>query len=571
MQSRDFLRSFTFIPFGFIQRFQSFGVLDASATGRITKGKMKTLKITAAVAALAIAMAGQQAAFADSAAPVYVDAASTNETIQVLATSGDKFGSYVLPGTPDGLGLYKSGTGYKMLLNHEFTSNQSAFARANGAITGGSTISELTYDANMKLVSATDAIKNVVWYDYLTATYGKTPVAPTGAAAKNSYGDPFHTTAVQRFCSASLAAAGSFAYTTGSGKKAKTIGYTKPVFLTGEEDGAESRSFALNAEGEMVQLPRLGLADTETFNVAPGNTLQTVLIGNEDGSVNTSELRLYVGAKTSTGAWYERAGLTNGQLYYAKVRDILNDTAFRSTVGKGKPTAVSFKSIDTSVNGAEQAKQGVATATGFSRIEDGQFDPLHPNDYYFVTTSSNGAAAATTLDPALPKVTKRDGGGLWRLRFKDIKDPLAGATVELLLDGSEPAFLNMPDNLTIDKSGNIILQEDPGNNVTLSRVFAYRIKDAKLAQIAGFNAALFSDGSAKKITVDEESSGVTDVTDLLRKNKSDKNSYYVFVAQVHAPVATARPDLTDAASIASAVEGGQIYLLTVPSWSKIYG
>jgi hypothetical protein len=129
----------------------------------------------------------------------------------------------------------------------------------------------------------------------------------------------------------------------------------------------------------------------------------------------------------------------------------------------------------------------------------------------------------------------------------------------------------MPDNLTIDKSGNIILQEDPGNNVTLSRVFAYRIKDAKLAQIAGFNAALFSDGSAKKITVDEESSGVTDVTDLLRKNKSDKNSYYVFVAQVHAPVATARPDLTDAASIASAVEGGQIYLLTVPSWSKIYG
>jgi hypothetical protein len=532
---------------------------------------MKTLKITAAFAALAMVLTGQQAALAEGSTPVYVDAASTNETIKVLATSGDKFGNYVLPGTPDGLGLYKSGSGYKMLLNHEFTSGQSSFPRAGGLISGGTTISELTLDANLKVVSATDAIKNIVWYDYQTGTYGKTPGAPVGAAVKNSYGDPFHTTALQRFCSASLAAAGSFAYTTGKGKTAKTIGYTKPVFLTGEEDGAESRSFALNAEGERVQLPRLGLADTETFNVAPGNTLQTLLIGNEDGSVNTSELRLYVGAKTSSGAWYERAGLTNGQLYNAKVQDILNDTAFRATIGKGKPTAVTFKAIDSSVNAAEQAKQATATATGFSRIEDGQFDPMHPNDYYFVTTSSNAAAAATTLDPALPKVTKRDGGGLWRLRFKNINDPLAGATVELLLDGSEPAFLNMPDNLTIDKSGNILLQEDPGNNVTLSRVFAYRIKDAKLAQIAGFNAALFTDGAAGKLTVDEESSGVTDVTDLLRKNKNDKNSYYVFVAQVHAPIATARPDLTDAASIASAVEGGQIYLLTIPNWSKIYG
>ena len=532
---------------------------------------MKTLKISAVVATLAIALSGQQAAFADSATPVYVESASTNEAIKVLATSGDQFGSYVLPGTPDGLGVYRSGKGFKMILNHEFTSAASPFVRANGLISAGTTVTELTLDANFNVVSAGDAIKNVVWYDYQTGTYGKTPAAPTGAAVKNSYGDPFHTTALQRFCSASLAQAGAFAYTTGSGKKAKTIGYTKPVFLTGEEDGAESRSFALNADGELVQLPRLGLADTETFNVAPGNTLQTVLIGNEDGSVNSSELRLYVGAKTNTGAWYERAGLTNGQLYYAKIQDIVNDSAFRATVGKGKPTPVSFKGIDTSVNGAEQAKQGAAVATGFSRIEDGQFDPLHPNDYYFVTTSSNKDPKATTLDPSLPKVTARDGGGLWRLRFKDINDPLAGATVELLLDGSESAFLNMPDNLTVDKSGNILLQEDPGNNVTLSRVFAYRIKDAKLVQIAGFKASLFADGAAGKITVDEETSGVTDVTDLLRKSKSDKNSYYVFVAQVHAPVASARTDLSSAEAIKTAVEGGQIYLLTVPSWSKIYG
>ncbi len=61
----------------------------------------------------------------------------------------------------------------------------------------------------------------------------------------------------------------------------------------------------------------------------------------------------------------------------------------------------------------------------------------------------------------------------------------------------------------------------PGNNDQIARIVSYRISDGKV-------------GATQFITRDEESSGITDVTAMLRKGSSDKNSYYVFDAQVHA-------------------------------------
>jgi hypothetical protein len=42
-------------------------------------------------------------------------------------------------------------------------------------------------------------------------------------------------------------------------------------------------------------------------------------------------------------------------------------------------------------------------------------------------------------------------------------------------------------------------------------------------------------------------------------------------AQIHADIAKSRPDLSAAevASLNKAIEGGQIYLLTIPAWSAI--
>ena len=110
-------------------------------------------------------------------------------------------------------------------------------------------------------------------------------------------------------------------------------------------------------------------------------------------------------------------------------------------------------------------------------------------------------------------------------------------------------------------------------------MFAYRISDGKLVVLNKFKEALFSAAKADAsfITEDEETSGVLNVTSYFKKNAKDKNSYYVFVAQVHATgdaLLKARPDITDAAAkaeLAKAIEAGQIYLMTISNWDAIYG
>ena len=527
-------------------------------------------RIAATSAVLGLLAVGSLPAFAADK-PVYMEALASGATLDVLATAGDVIGGYALPGTPDGMGAYKDSKGVQLILNHEFTATQAAFAQGNGAATGGSTFSQLTIDpATGKVTAAKELLKKITWYNYQTKVYGSTPTAPTGSAAgiSNYYG-PAYGKNLDRLCSASLAPAGTFTYK----KNGQTVGYSGAIYFTPEESGIQSRGFAMNTAGEAVQLPKLGLAGQETFNAAVTKNEKTVIIGNEDDTVLAGELRLYIGTKNNTGRWFEKAGLTNGSSYFAKVDGIGTDLEFRSYAGKNVPTKVSFKKYDTNATADSQNSKVGSLSTGFSRIEDGAFDPKNPNDYYFMTTETAKYAPAIALDPENKDVTSREGGGLWRLRFKDINDPLKGATVELLLDGSEWVYMNKPDNIAIDSLGHILIQEDPGGNDQVARVFAYDIKTQKLAVIAKFKDAFFKKDApaATKITNDEESSGVIDVTSMYRKSTADKSSYYMLNAQIHADIAKSRPDLSAAevASLNKAIEGGQIYLLTIPAWSAI--
>ena len=114
-------------------------------------------------------------------------------------------------------------------------------------------------------------------------------------------------------------------------------------------------------------------------------------------------------------------------------------------------------------------------------------------------------------------------------------------------------------------------QEDPGNNEQLARVLAYNIETKKIAVVARFKADLFGPTAAKKITMDEESSGIVEVSKYLRKS-GDTKHYYLLDAQVHASTALARPDITDAEvkkELEKLIEGGQLYLLTIDDWSKV--
>jgi hypothetical protein len=535
-------------------------------------------KATTAVAAVALIATTSLPAFA-AEAPVYVQAVAPAASLKVLATAGDVIDGYQIAGIPDGTGAFKSGNSVKILMNHEigFSATSATLARAGGDASGA-TVTEFTMNpATQKLTGAREFLTSALFYNYATKTYNSTPTAPAGATEKDSYGTPQHTKFLNRFCSASLAPAGRFSYINPKTKKA--YGIKDAVFLTGEEGGDESRGFAVNAAGQLAQIPGLGLASWETFVAAPTGTKTTALFGNEDGSATDSQLWLYQGTKTNTGTWFQRAGLTNGKTYVMNIGGFKTEAEFRAQVGKGKETSITFASVDATVNGVAQNKAAALVGTSLARVEDGAFDPNDARNYYFVTTESNGDKGATALDPNNKLVTKRDGGALWKLRLTDAKNPALGGKITMLLDGSEAPYLNKPDNIEVDGFGNILIQEDPGNNPQIERMFAYRISDGKIAVVSQFNDKMFSKAAddASFITEDEEQSGVVNVTSLLRTSKTDKNSYYVLNAQVHATGAAllkARPDITNADEqtvLARAIEAGQVYLLTISDWSAVYG
>lgn len=506
---------------------------------------------------------------------VYMEPVASGVTLTTLATTGDRIQGYLFPGIPDGIGALRDGDNVVVFVNHEISAadkTSAAQQRAGGAAQA-STISAINVDPKTwTAVGATEAIKTITWHDYQTGQPSTRPVAPTGAAATDSFGTRLHSTLLNRFCSSHMAQPGDLAFRTTVNGKDVTLGYPGAVYLTGEEGGDESRAFALTNTGQFSQLPRIGLAAWENLIVAPKTGIRTVVMANEDGAATDSQLWMYVGEKTDQGSWVDKAGLTNGQAYVMKIDGSATDNEFRAKVGKGKPTAVSWVAIDTKANGVAQNQQA-RNGSILARVEDGAFDPKNPNDYYFVTTESNKDPGATRPDPATP-TTARDGGALWRLRFNDVKNPLAGGTITMLLDGTEVPYLNKPDNIDVDAKGNILIQEDPGNNPHISRIVAYRIADGKIGTLARFKDQYFSPTKATQfITQDEESSGITDITAMVAK-PGDSASYYLLDAQVHAPATRARLDLIGNQAVQvdleNSIEGGQLYVMKVDNWNSIY-
>ena len=157
-----------------------------------------------------------------------------------------------------------------------------------------------------------------------------------------------------------------------------------------------------------------------------------------------------------------------------------------------------------------------APLTQFGRPEDGAWDPSNPNRYYFVTTGT-------------PTQQTR----LWAMDYYDIEHPELGGTIKVLVEGvfsnSDPnsPLPLMLDNMTVTDSGLVIMQEDPGNNPRLAKVWMYDPKAdngvdplSGLTEIAHHDPARFTPGlntpaPGGTFNSDEESSGVVDVTSLL--------------------------------------------------------
>ena len=529
------------------------------------------------VAGLAIIATAAGSAVANSALnkPEYIIAATEAATIKPLVFAGDSFAGFTVRGIPDGMGAYRNEDGTITLLSsHEVPSYApiGTFAKAADAgkpVLGTSITKFILNSTGTRVKEASNFITSWSFYNYNTKAY---QASPAGAApAGQTLGmDNF----ISRFCSATLVQAGALSFKDG----ATTLGYEGPVYLAGEEDGDSgyARGFAFDMDGNAINLPRMGLASWENLmpNLKPGKN--TVVMGNEDGSATDSQLFMYVGTKTASGTFADKAGLTNGDVHVMSIPNIANDNAFRATYGKNKPVDVTFAKTIWDADMKTQQVDHAAKGTEMSRVEDGEWDPSNPNVFYFVTTESNKDAGATKQNPSEPGVS-RDGGGFWRLTFVDGQKPELGAKLELLLDGSEDIYLSKPDNMTITSEGIVLLQEDPGNNAHVARIVAFRPKDGKLATVAKFNTEYFKTGASKFMTIDEESSGIIDVTSLIAK-PGDTTKHFYFNAQVHTTGGyTARPDLSTKTTGGilkfnqKTLEGGAYYSLTISDWKAVFG
>jgi sugar lactone lactonase YvrE len=510
---------------------------------------MRRCRLPASIAVLVLAVAAPAAAkpITDTGpntetAPYVIPVAAGVQITSLLTVddAGAASDGYELTGIPDGLGALKDGRhGFTLFMNHEFNATQGAVHR-HGQI--GAYVSNFRIDAKtLEVEHGADTIDpGVRFWNYVTQQYQTAP-SPGGANPRNPADVfPAQGAAFARFCSGRLSAPGQFRVPHSS------RGYAGQIYFANEENGDEGRLFGVLPDGTAQQLPRLGLFSWENTLPAYNRTETTLVIGDEDTA--GGQLHVYEGTKRSRGNAFDRAGLSNGVHSVLDLVDetVSTDAQFRAKYGTGTPAEFDLAEVDWDQSGARQNAEAAVEGLSLNRIEDGTWDPRHPDTFYALTTEGGDTT------PNEPGIT-RDGGGLWKVTFEDIERPRLGGTIELLLDGSEAPFLNKPDNMDIDRKGNLLIQEDPGNNAHLARIVAYDTHTGARGVVAEFDEDLFAAGSPDLITIDEESSGIIDAADVIGRG------WFVFDAQVHK--ASPNP---------ASVELGQLLAMKVKSFREVY-
>lgn len=503
-----------------------------------------------AKASFAAALASASAAFAQiptstiSSQTSYIEPTAAGWSAVPLITVGDTVtnsgsggGTYAMVGIPDGLGAYSSGSTVTILMNHEL-GNTVGNTRAHGSV--GSFVSQWTLDKNtLNITSGQDLIQS-----------GSNVFTWNGSAYAAG------TTAFARLCSADLPAL-SAVYNSGS-----NLGYNGRIFMNGEETGAEGRAFAFVATGsdagKAYQLPDLGRFSWENSVANPHTGNKTVVVGTDDST--PGQVYVYIGDKktTGTGTAVEQAGLTGGSLYGIKVTNgganysggavpLENAGAINGTF---VATSVSANSANTTTAGAAlQTASNAAGITNFARPEDAQW--LDSDTLLFVTTGADPDAGGAAI---------HQSAKLYRLDFD--ADFLSG-TVSMVLDRTQldlagfPANTAMFDNMTVGLDGKVYIQEDPGNNAYIAKVWQVDLSNPTAAvQIFESDRDRFGPAVAP-FNVDEEHSGIIDVTNLFNGVEGDAASWYIpgtklFLADTQAHYGIGTGGL---------IEGGQLQLL----------
>lgn len=450
------------------------------------------------IAATAFGAPGAVTGPSSSQAP-YLLGSQSGIVTKAIITAGDSApGGYRMVGIPDGLGAYDNGDGtFTVLMNHEIPSGN-GITRAHGST--GAFVSKWTVrKTDLAVIGGQDLSSTVyLWQD--------------GAYVAG-------TTAWNRFCSADLPAPTAF-YNPASGK-----GYEGRIFMNGEEAGAEGRAFGHLTTGISYQLPYLGRFSWENSVANPNTGDRTVVAGTDDAG--GGQIYVYYGDKKSTGNAIDKAGLSGGTLYGLKVAGLVNETDGTTVADGTSFTLANLGDVSGKSGATLQSESVAAGVSGFQRPEDGSWDPSNPNVFYFVTTAG---------------FTNKSR--LWRLTFSDASDPAAGGTIDEVLDGTEGH--KMLDNMTVNDRGQVLAQEDVGNNEHIGKIWLYEPGSDTLTEIAHHDEDRFSAGGSQFLTLDEESSGIIPAP-FLGAGK------YLVDVQAHYP--NSDPEL---------YEGGQLLVLQVP-------
>ncbi len=428
---------------------------------------------------------------------------------------------YRMAGIPDGMGAYDNGDGTMTLLvthEHVSTANGINHAHQPAGVVGGSYVSRWI-------------VKTTPGADFLRVTDGQ-DLMTSIATSTNGGGS---LTNFNRFCSADLALQSAF-YNAATG-----LGTTERIFITGEESGSNGRMVAIGAvERKGYELPAFNplQGGWETGCARPFASDTTLVIGTSDGGAN--RVFMYLGTKLATGSVAEKAGLLNGVGYGVQVQV---DSVNFSTENRALCFATSGAPIYSAT--FTFAAGGTAAGTTFLRPEDGAWDPSNPADFYFVTTDR--------IDNIEAGGTQTASSRLFRLHFSDVNNPLAGGTIDALLDGTD--IMNMGDNLCVfnDIQGGtrVIIQEDSGNSSHNAKTLLYTVATDTLEIILESDRARFGDingvAAVAPFNQDEENSGVIDARDTLGMG------WFIGNMQAH----YAQPG--------ELVEGGQIYAFYAPA------
>jgi hypothetical protein len=442
----------------------------------------------------------------------YVQPSITGFKATSILTAGDSVNGYRMAGIPDGLGAFDNGNGtFTLLMNHELGATLGS-VHAHGS-TGAFVSKWVISKSTLSVISGSDLMQNVKLWNTATSSY-----------VTYNAGNPSTLAAFSRFCSADLPAPSAF-YNSATGK-----GTQERIYMNGEESGTNGRAMGHIVTGPnggtSYELPRLGKMSIENAVANPATGDKTVVALMDDAT--PGQVYFYVGTKQNTGNEIEKAGLTNGNLYSIAVSGMLTESSTSFAGPNTSFTTVNLGNVENMTGTQIETASNTAGITRFLRPEDGAWDPSHPEDFYFNTTNSITGPSR-----------------VWRVHFSNLNDLTQGGTITPVLDGTEGQ--KMLDNMAIDKYGHIILLEDVGNDARNGRVWQYDIATDQMIEIARHDSTRFEAGGSKFLTIDEETSGVIDVQDILG------TGWFLCVDQAHYPLPSPM------------VEGGQLFAFFNPA------